>query len=222
MRNAYNKKLKELYNEVKEMGKVCEKAIEISSKTITDTFESEDTHEKLRNQVRQYEDEINHKQRVIEGLCIRLLLHEQPVASDLRTVSSAHIMISDMERIGDQAYDIAELSKYISRCTIDQRLHINELFSKVIAMVRKSVDSFINNDLETAISVTEDDDKVDFLFDKVKSELVNMIKNDCDAKLCIDLLMVAKYLERVGDHAVNIAEWVEYSITGNHKESKKI
>lgn len=217
MRNRFNKQLEQLYTEVKEMGIFCEKAIETSAKTIINSSEDEDAQKERRSQVREYEEEINHKERSIEGLCMRLLLHEQPVASDLRTVSSAHKMISDMERIGDQACDIAELSQYISKCAIDSRLHLNELFTEVIAMVKKSVNSFIENDLNMAVNVMSDDDKVDFLFDKVKTELINMIKNDSDAELCIDLLMVAKYLERIGDHAVNVAEWVEYSITGTHK-----
>lgn len=220
MREKFNKQLAQLYTEVKEMGMACEKAVETASKTVVEPLDSEEVQKELLDQVEQYENEINHKEHVIEGLCIRLLLHEQPVASDFRTVSAAHKMISDMERIGDQAYDIAELSKYISKCGYDSRLHLKELFTEVIAIVKKSVDSFIKNDLDTAISAIRDDDKVDFLFDKVKTELINMIKNDCDAELCIDLIMVAKYLERIGDHAVNIAEWVEYSITSNLEDSE--
>ena len=147
-----------------------------------------------------------------------LLLHQQPVASDLRTVSSALKLISDMERIGDQASDITELSGYIKNCDFNGKIHLKDMFKATIALVKKAVTSFSEKNLEMAQSAILDDDIIDNYFDKVKIELIQMIQSNTDAELCVDLLMVAKYLERIGDHSVNIAEWVVYSITGVHKD----
>lgn len=147
-----------------------------------------------------------------------LLLHQQPVASDLRTVSSALKLISDMERIGDQASDITELSGYINNCEFNGKIHLKDMFKATIDLVKKAVTSFSEKNLEMAQSAILDDDIIDNYFDKVKIELIQMIQSNTDAELCVDLLMVAKYLERIGDHSVNIAEWVVYSITGVHKD----
>ena len=149
---------------------------------------------------------------------MRLLLHQQPVASDLRTVSSALKLISDMERIGDQASDITELSGYINNCKFNGKIHLKDMFKATIDLVKKAVTSFSEKNLEMAQSAILDDDIIDNYFDKVKIELIQMIQSNTDAELCVDLLMVAKYLERIGDHSVNIAEWVVYSITGVHKD----
>ncbi len=153
---------------------------------------------------------------------MRLLLQQQPVASDLRQVSSALKMISDMERIGDQASDIAEISSYISGNGADSRLHIRDMAEATIQMVTRSIDSFVKQDLDIAREVIQYDDVVDDLFCKVKQELIALLGQEPIDKqtgeVCIDLLMVAKYFERIGDHATNIAEWVEYSITGVHEE----
>ena len=148
---------------------------------------------------------------------MKLLLQQQPVARDLRVISSALKMISDMERIGDQASDIAEIAKFIKNSNVQSRVHISDMAEAAIKMVTDSVDSFVKKDLSLARAVMEYDDKVDNLFDCVKDELVRLISEDrANGEFCIDLLMIAKYLERIGDHAVNIAEWVEYSITGVH------
>ena len=150
---------------------------------------------------------------------MKLLRQQQPVARDLRVNSSALKMISDMERIGDQASDIAEITKFIKNSNVKSRVHISDMAEAATKMVTDSVDSFVKKDLSLARAVMKYDDKVDNLFDCVKDELVRLISEDrANGEFCIDLLMIAKYLERIGDHAVNIAEWVEYSITGSHEK----
>ena len=196
MRDNFNKQLEDLYSSVKYMGSLCEKAIENASQTVVG--DNADKIKEYAKNVNFYEKEINHSEDYIEKLCMELLLHQQPVAGDLRTVSSALKLISDMERIGDQASDIAELSGYINNCEFNGKIHLKDMFKAQSAIL--------------------DDDIIDNYFDKVKIELIQMIQSNIDAELCVDLLMVAKYLERIGDHSVNIAEWVVYSITGVHKD----
>ena len=163
------------------------------------------------------EREIDQKEREVENLCLKLLLQQQPVARDLREISSALKMISDLERIGDQAADIAELTRFVRLPDGPGRQRIEEMSKAVIRMVTDSVDSFVKRDLELAREVCREDDQVDDLFNQVKKELIGLIAADADSgELWLDLIMVAKYLERIGDHATNVAEWVEYSITGNH------
>lgn len=148
---------------------------------------------------------------------MKLLLRQQPVAKDLRVISSALKMISDMERIGEQASDIVELAKYIKNSSIKYQVPLNDMANEVIKMVTNSIDSFVNKDLDMAKSVIISDDVVDNYFDDIKCKLISMItqKTD-DGEEYIDILMIAKYLERIGDHATNIAGWVEYSILGTH------
>lgn len=165
------------------------------------------------------EEEINHKERDIENLCMKLLLQQQPVARDLRMISSALKMISDMERIGDQAQDIADMSKFVKVQEIAHKMNIGKMAEATIKMVTESIDSFVKKDLDSAAAVVKYDDVVDDLFLKVKADLPQLIENDPqNAEYYIDLIMVAKYFERIGDHAENIAQWVEYSITGTHDE----
>lgn len=216
MRDNFNKQLEDLYSSVKYMGGLCEKAIENASQTVVG--DNADKIKEYAKNVNFYEKEINHSEDYIEKLCMGLLLHQQPVASDLRTVSSALKLISDMERIGDQASDIAELSGYINNCEFNGKIHLKDMFKATIDLVKKAVTSFSEKNLEMAQSAILDDDIIDNYFDKVKIELIQMIQSNTDAELCVDLLMVAKYLERIGDHSVNIAEWVVYSITGVHKD----
>lgn len=216
MRDNFNKQLEDLYSSVKYMGGLCEKAIENASQTVVG--DNSDKIKEYAKNVNFYEKEINHSEDYIEKLCMELLLHQQPVASDLRTVSSALKLISDMERIGDQASDIAELSGYINNCEFNGKIHLKDMFKATIDLVKKAVTSFSEKNLEMAQSAILDDDIIDNYFDKVKIELIQMIQSNTDAELCVDLLMVAKYLERIGDHSVNIAEWVVYSITGVHKD----
>lgn len=167
--------------------------------------------------VKQLEQDIDQKERDIETLCFRLLLRQHPVAKDLRMVSAALKMISDMERIGDQASDIVEIARYVQPGELEKSIHIQEMADATMKMVTDSIDSFVKKDLKLARKVMKDDDVVDGLFDQVKKELIGLIASDSDkGESYIDLLMIAKYFERIGDHATNIAEWVEYSITGIH------
>ena len=165
--------------------------------------------------------QIDEMEREIEALCMKILLQQQPVASDLRVVSSALKMISDMERIGDQAADIAELCPYVGDTLAQGRLHITNMARAAVSMVTESVEAFVQGDLKMACKVVQDDDKVDELFLKVRAELIGCLKEEVgDPEAILDLLMIAKYFERIGDHAVNVAEWVEYSITGIHESNE--
>ena len=213
MRNKFDEQLNKLNLELITMGALCEDAISLSVKALLDGYDT------LTERVFDIEAEIDRKEREIENICMKLLLQQQPVAHDLRTVSSALKMISDMERIGDQASDIAESAKFIKNSDAKSKIHIKDMALAAIKMVTDSVESFVKKDLSLANAVKEYDDKVDNLFDCIKDELIRLISEDkSNGESCVDLLMIAKYLERIGDHAVNIAEWVEYSITGIHKE----
>jgi len=212
MRNKFDSQLERLNLELITMGSLCEDAISASVKGFLDDDDA------LCQKAVETEDEINRKERDIESICMKLLLEQQPVARDLRVISSALKMISDMERIGDQAYDIAEIAKFIKNSNVKSKIHIKDMAAAATKMVTDSVDSFVKKDVELARAVMAYDDKVDNLFNCVKDELVLLITEDkANGEFCIDLLMIAKYLERIGDHAVNIAEWVEYSITGTHR-----
>ena len=158
---------------------------------------------------------IDRKERDIEALCMRLLLRQQPVARDLRLISSALKMISDMERIGDQAADISQITVFMQGRSLPIP-HIEAMARRSAEMVTCAIDSFVRRDLEKARSVYRMDDAVDDLFIEIKQEIVRLLKNNEDGELCLDYLMIAKYLERIGDHAVNVAEWVDYAITGSH------
>ena len=212
MRNKFDSQLEKLNLELITMGSLCEDAISASVKGFLDDDDA------LCRKAVETEDEINRKERDIESICMKLLLEQQPVARDLRVISSALKMISDMERIGDQAYDIAEIAKFVKNSNVKSKIHIKDMAAAATKMVTDSVESFVKKDVELARSVMAYDDKVDNLFNCVKDELVQLITEDkANGEFCIDLLMIAKYLERIGDHAVNIAEWVEYSITGTHR-----
>lgn len=212
MRNRFDSQLEKLNLELITMGALCEDAISASVKALLD---GDDT---LTEKVFAADAEIDQKERDIEAICMKLLLQQQPVAGDLRVISSALKMISDMERIGDQASDIAEIAKFVKNSDVKSKVHIKDMATAAIKMVTDSVESFVKKDIELASAVMKYDDKVDNLFDCVKDELVRLIAADSEnGEYCIDLLMIAKYLERIGDHAVNIAEWVEYSITGTHR-----
>ncbi len=212
MRNRFDSQLEKLNLELITMGALCEDAISASVKALLDGDET------LTEKVFAADAEIDQKERDIEAICMKLLLQQQPVAGDLRVISSALKMISDMERIGDQASDIAEIAKFVKNSDVKSKIHIKDMATAAIKMVTDSVESFVKKDIELASAVMKYDDKVDNLFDCVKDELVRLIAADSEnGEYCIDLLMIAKYLERIGDHAVNIAEWVEYSITGAHR-----
>ena len=210
MRTSFDEQLALLNRRLIEMGALCEDAISASMRALA---EEPEAAEKTKN----IEREIDHAEREIEALCMKLLLQQQPVARDLRAISSALKMISDMERIGDQASDIAEIMRYIADDTVTDATHLTQMAKAASRMVTDSVDSFVRRDLALARQVQDDDDTVDALFDTVKQELVARIRQEPSrGSESLDLLMVAKYLERIGDHAVNVAEWVEYSITGVH------
>ena len=211
MRTHFDEQLEKLHLELIRMGALCEDAISAAAKALLEQDPA------LAAKAQEAEEEIDRAEGDVERLCMQLLLRQQPVAKDLREVSSALKMISDLERIGDQAADIAELTAYVRAPEGSGVLHIADMARAVIAMVTDSVDSFVKRDLALARSVCAADDRVDALFDQVKQELIGMIAaNAAWGAQGLDLLMVAKYLERIGDHATNVAEWVEYSITGVH------
>jgi len=213
MRNRFDEQLNNLNNELITMGALCEEAISSAVKLLIDN------DVKMKESVLDADKQIDQKERDIETLCMKLLMQQQPVASDLRTISSALKMISDMERIGDQASDIAEIAEYAYGSGMESETHIADMARATIQMVTDSIDSFVKKDVGLAHTVIEHDNIVDDLFDKVKSELISAIENKAaNAEALIDLLMIAKYFERIGDHAENIAEWVIYSITGKHAE----
>lgn len=211
MRNRFDEQLNTLNNELITMGALCEEAISSAVKLLIDN------DVKMKDNVYEADKQIDQKERDIETLCMKLLMQQQPVASDLRTISSALKMISDMERIGDQASDIAEIAEYAYGSGMESETHIADMARATIRMVTDSIDSFVKKDVDLAHTVIEHDNIVDDLFDKVKGELISAIENKAaNAEALIDLLMIAKYFERIGDHAENIAEWVIYSITGKH------
>ncbi|MDD6564108.1 MAG: phosphate signaling complex protein PhoU [Clostridiales bacterium] len=215
MRSKFDEQLNNLNNELIKMGALCEEAISGVTKLLIDN------DQKMKDSVFEADKEIDRKERDIETLCMRLLLHQQPIASDLRLVSSALKMISDMERIGDQASDIAEMAEYANCSGLQSEIHIADMARATIEMVTDSIDSFVKRDVDMAHSVIKHDTVVDNLFDEVKGELISAIEQkSANAEALCDLLMIAKYFERIGDHAENIAEWVIYSITGQHVESK--
>ena len=212
MRTHFDEQLEQLHLELIRMGALCEDAISAAAKALLEQDAA------LADKAREAEEEIDRAESDVERLCLQLLLRQQPVAKDLREISSALKMISDLERIGDQAADIAELSSYVADASDTGRTHIGDMARATIAMVTDSVDSFVKRDLELARSVYAADDKVDALFENVKKEIIRLISIDSTkGELALDLLMVAKYFERIGDHATNVAEWVEYSLTGVHK-----
>ena len=212
MREKFNEQLEQLNVELIKMGALCEEGISAATKAMLD---EDDT---LREAANAAEREIDQKERDIESLCMKLLPQQQPVASDLRAISAALKMISDMERIGDQAADIAEITRFTVTSPVTSRVPIAEMARCAIGMVTDSIDSYVRKNLELAQSVVRKDDEMDEMFLKVKSELIHRIGQGDDGEACIDLLMIAKYLERIGDHAVNIAQWVEYSLTGQHSD----
>ena len=212
MRNHFDEQLNILNNELITMGALCEEAIASAVKLLT-----ENSPEIKENAI-QTDKQIDRKEKEIETLCMRLLLQQQPVASDLRVISSALKMISVMERIGDQASDIAEMAEYTAVDAVQSKVHIIDMAAATIKMVTESVDSFVKKDINAARAVIKHDSIVDGLFDKVKGELIDAVQQrSANAETLIDMLMIAKYLERIGDHAENIAEWVIYSITGEHE-----
>ena len=216
MRNKFDAQLLELNDKLIQMGALIESAI---ANAVSALNEQE---VETANKAIDFDEEIDQAEKEIEALCLKLLLQQQPVAKDLRLISSALKMITDMERIGDQAADIAEITIQLAKLKhIKIPKHIRAMAQTTIQMVNDSIDAFVKKDLNLAYSVIKCDDTVDNLFDMVKDSLIKRLVEDTnDGAQVIDLIMIAKYFERIGDHATNIAEWVVFSITGTHKKYK--
>ncbi len=213
MRSRFDEQLELLNKELLEMGALIEHAIESASQAlITQDVDA-------ANKAIEFDKEVDQKEKDIESLCLRLLLQQQPVARDLRQISAALKMITDMERIGDQAADISGIVIYLAGTPYIKRLeHLPQMADAAIRMVKGSIDAYVRKDLALTKEIIDMDDIIDNLFVIVKNELIERIHEKAEnGEQAIDLLMVAKYFERIGDHAQNIAEWVEFSITGKHK-----
>ena len=210
MRNSFDEQLASLNRELISMGGLCENAIARAAEALTNG------NTELAKTLPELSEAIDEKEREIEGLCMKLLLQQQPVARDLRTISSALKMVTDMECVGHQAADIAEIITMANISASDDTLHISDMARSTIKMVTESIDAFVKKDINIAIAVIKYDDVVDNYFDQVKKTLIELFsKPETDGEYALDLLMIAKYFERIGDHAVNIAEWVLFSITGS-------
>jgi phosphate transport system protein len=214
MRNKFETQLEELNRELIHMGALVEESIDSAIKALCNQDKEE-----ARKAIA-FDRKIDYKEKEIEDLCLKLILQQQPVARDLRQISAALKMITDMERIGDQAADISDIAIFLAEEKYIKSLEtIPEMAGATIRMVTGSIDAFVKSDLELARSVIDSDDIVDNLFVKVKDDLISLVhQNPDNGRQAMDLLMVAKYFERIGDHAVNIAEWVVFSITGEHRE----
>lgn len=212
MRNRFDEQLERLNEDMVHMGELCETAITNATTAL------KEGNQKLAKEVVQFDEKIDQLESEIEGICLKLLLQQQPVARDLRQISAALKMITDMERIGDQAADIGEIivsENKDAQVDIPMIIQMSEAATK---MVHESVEAYVKKDLVLAGDVIQEDDVVDELFEEVKTKLIQQIADHAeDGRHAMDLIMVAKYLERIADHATNIAEWVEFSITGVHK-----
>lgn len=231
MRNKFDRELDNLNAELINMGALCEEGM---NSAVSAIFEEDEA--KRLDLVKKAEDserEIDQMERDIEALCMKLLLQQQPVARDLRIVSSALKMISDMERVGDQAQDIAEIVQYMAKEEIPSKDHLRNMADFAVNMLSSSINAFVEQNVELARKVILDDDIVDNFFAKVKADLIQALtevsrsenkesyeEDTSYGQFLLDILMIAKYIERVGDHATNIAEWVCYGLTGMHPEEK--
>ena len=215
MRSRFDQQLALLNRALIEMGALCEEVIALAAKALLTGDVS------LAEKVAPLDREIDQKERSIESQCLKLLLQQQPVARDLRQISAALKMITDMERIGDQAEDIAEIVCTVPRHGPDTMDNLRKMATSAIQMVTESIEAFVKSDIMLARKVVSDDDIVDGCFDQVKKALIARIAADPgDGEYAVDLLMIAKYFERIGDHATNIAEWVIFSVTGAHGEGQ--
>lgn len=216
MRNRFDKELASLHDLLIEMGTLSQQAIESAK----DALLEQDVEKAARTQ--EFEREVDEREKEVERRCLKLLLQQQPVASDLRIISTALKIITDLERIADQACDIAELATYMAgQKYIKKLVDIPLMADAATKMVKESIDAFVARDIDLAQRVIACDDTVDSLFDQVKNDLIALIREDAaNGEQAMDLLMVSKYLERIGDHATNVAEWVVFSITGQHKNER--
>lgn len=212
MRSRFDQQLALLNQELTKMGAMCEEAISLTAKALS-------TGEKaLADKATAFDSEIDQQERNIESLCLKLLLQQQPVARDLRQISAALKMITDMERIGDQAADIAEIIPFLRGKTTEDWEYLPKMAEAATKMVTESIDAFVRQDTALAEAAIAHDDVVDDYFAQVKEKLISLLtQNPAEAEYALDLLMIAKYFERIGDHATNIAEWVVFSVTGVHK-----
>lgn len=217
MRNRFDRQLEQLNDELVEMGNLICKAIDMALDALVNQ-NLDEAEESL-----EFDLEIDHKERDIEGICMRLLLQQQPVARDLRLISSALKMITDMERIGDQAADISEINISMAKIDHDVNLDVIQEMAKVtMDMVVKSIEAFVSKDEDLARSVIHMDDEVDEHFDTLKADVIKSINQDAGyGETATDIFMIGKYFERIGDHATNIADWVIYSIAGKHMKKKE-
>ena len=214
MRNRFDKELVRLNDSMIEMGSLCEAAIDKALKALADN----DTD--LAKEAMADDANIDVMERDIEQQCYVMLLSQQPVAKDLRNVSAALKMITDMERIGDQATDIAEIAVTADLTAEFHNLELDTMAKVASKMVNAAVDAYVQKDLDTVHSVYKQDDIVDQLFDKISAHIIHRIENkEIEGAKAVEVLMIAKYLERIGDHAINIGEWVEFSITGEHPKN---
>ena len=213
MRIHFDEQLDLLNKEIINMGSLVEQAIGRAVEALI----KQDV--KLAKEAISFDDEVDHQEKKIEDLCLRLLLQQQPVARDLRTISAALKMITDMERIGDHATDISDLAIALSaHPQIEQMTHIEPMAKETMVMLIQGLEAYVEKDYDKAKKVIEKDDIIDNLFVEVKQELIEVIRENSDcAEQAADLLMVAKYFERIGDHATNIAEWAIFSLTGRHE-----
>ena len=213
MRNLYQEQLWNLNQELIQMGAACEEIIDLAAQSLTAYSEQ------LEEKTAQVGAVIDESERTIETVCLKLLLRQQPVAKDLRQISAAMKMITDMESIGDQAEDIVDLIPKMSKNAEGNCTLLQEMAKAAQTMVTEAVDAYVKQDLGLAKKVMGDDDIVDNYFNQIKSSIITMIAdNTGDGEYALDLLMIAKYFERIGDHCTNIAEWVEFSITGVREE----
>ena len=213
MRDFFQEQLNELNRELTRMGAACEEIIALASHALTDW------DEELVRKVSTIGSQIDESERTIESICLKLLLRQQPVARDLRQISAAMKMITDMERIGDQAEDIVEIVPYMNAHPDEKFPKIREMAKAAQAMVTEAVDAYVKQDLNMARKVMAHDDVVDSYFSQIKSGIIDIIAAEpAHGEYALDLLMIAKYFERIGDHCTNIAEWVEFSVTGIHED----
>lgn len=216
MRKHFDDQIAQLGEQMMAMGALVENTIERAIRAL----QTDDMAEAAA--IRDGDHIVDEKEREVEAMCIHMLLQQQPVARDLRQISAALKMITDMERIGDQAADIAEIITFLKGRSCENCEAIGEMGRATIRMVTESVDAFVKRDTALAEGVIRYDDVVDDYFLKVKSALITLIaQNPDDGEYALDLLMIAKYFERIGDHATNIAEWVLFSVTGVHKGEDK-
>ena len=212
MRDLFQEQLDKLNQELTHMGAACEEIIDMASRALTGL------DAQLEKQVATVGAQIDESERTIENICLKLLLRQQPVARDLRQISAAMKMITDMERIGDQAEDIVDLIPKMVVRADEKYPKIREMAKATQRMVTEAVDAYVKRDLELAHAVMNHDDIVDDYFNQVKKGIIKIIaENPADGEYALDLLMIAKYFERIGDHCTNIAEWVVFSVTGEHK-----